>query len=329
MTPQQVSEAFCFVQRDQGPVTCVGSVRDAVAGLAENAHRTWINLLAPDREHLAHLVATLGFHELAVEDLFSPRSRAKVEEYPGHLFCVFPALNLNPGADPLDIINFNAFLGKNYLISAQLAPLPAVGDVRAELEQGRLGLSEGADFLLYRLLDALVDEYLAVSDEISEQIEALEERLFVRFDPALSAEIFKLKRRVTWLRRRSGPQRDILNCLVHRPHELVGKKTQVYLRDVHDHVFRVSANLDTFHELLQGAFDAHLTRLSHRTNEVMKLLSIVATIVLPLNVLTGLYGTNFSVLPGRDHPWAFWFFCAVLLCVVLLGVLLIRIRRWL
>jgi len=323
----QVSEVTAFACHGANQAVCACHFDDALAALGDPNVRVWINFLAPDQAHLLKVVAKLGFHELAVEDVFSPRSRAKIEEYAGHLFCIMPALNPNTEADPFDTINLNAFLGSNYLITAQRAPLPAVAALKYELERGSASVRRGPDFALYRLLDAIVDEYLPLADAIGERIEALEERIFEQFDRTVSADIFRLKRDVALLRRRMGPQREIINSLTNRPHEMISPETQIYLRDVYDHVFRINDNVDTFRDLLQGALDSYLTQVSNRTNEVMKLLSIVATIVLPLNMLTGLYGTNFGYLPGAENPYGFWIFCAGLLSVGLLATLLFRLRR--
>ncbi len=323
------SEVLCFVGSPDGATVCACHYREALDALGDPQKTVWINFLAPNEDHLAEVVSKLGFHELAVEDVFSARSRAKVEEYPGHLFCVVPALNLNPGADALDIINLNAFLGRNYLISAQRAPIASVNRIREEMERGDPPLLRGADFVFYRLLDGVADEYLSATDRISEQLDGVEDRIFAKFDPQVSSAIFSLKHEAAWLRRRVAPQRGMINTLTNRSHELISPETQVYLRDVHDHIHRVSDNLDTFHDLLQSALDVYLALSASRTNQVMKFLSIVGAIVLPLNVLTGLYGTNFVHLPGSEHPHGFWVFSAVLASAALSAILLVRSRKWL
>jgi len=325
----QISEVHAYVSRSDTHNVCACHFDDALALLEDPDVRVWINFLAPDAQHLARVVAKVGFHELAVEDVFSPRSWPKVEEYQGHLFSVVPALNLVTRGEFLDAINLNAFLGRNYLITAHRAPLQAVTDVRQQMERGDAPLIRGPDFVFYRLLDAIIDEYLPASDAVSHSLDSLEGRIFDHFDPRVSADVFKLKREVAWLRRRIGPLRGIIHILTNRPHELIQSDTQTYLRDVHDHIFRISENLDAFHDILQSALDAYLTQISNRNNEVMKLLSIVATIILPLNLMTGLYGTNFDELPGRTGTYSFWIFCAAMVAVAAAGAVLIRLRKWL
>jgi len=325
----EFSEVLCFVSSTDRAATCPCPFREALDALGDPHKTVWINFLAPNDGQLAEVVSKLGFHELAVEDVFSARSRAKVEEYPGHLFCVVPSLNLNPGADALDIINLNAFLGRNYLISAQRAPIASIKRIRDEMERSNPPLLRGADFVFYRLLDGISDEYLASTDRISEQLDEVEERIFTKFDPNVSTAIFSLKHQAAWLRRRITPQRGIINTLTDRSHELISAETQVYLRDVRDHIHRISDNLDTFHDLLQSALDVYLALSASRTNQVMKFLTVVGAIVLPLNVLTGLYGTNFAYLPGGEHRYGFWVFSAVLASAALSAILLVRSRKWL
>ena len=326
---EQTSELLCYVHSDDQPTATPCGLSDALAALDVPQRRVWINILAPDKKLLGKIVARLGFHELAVEDVFSPDSRAKVEEYAGHVFCVVPALNLNTTHELFDIVNLNAFLGQNFLITTQRAPIPAVSRASDRMERGDAPLRRGPDFVLYQLLDTVVDEYLVLSDQLNDEIDALEDRVFGSPDATVPQAIFKLKHQAAWLRRRVSPQREILNFLTNRPHELISRETQIYLRDVYDHVYRITENVDAFRDLLQGSLDAYLTQMANRTNEVMKVLSVVATIVLPLNVLTGLFGTNFAVLPGSGNPYGFWVFCGVLAVTGVAATLLFRLRRWL
>jgi magnesium transporter len=322
------SEVTCFVgEPDHGRVRAA-PFAEALRALEEPKKRVWINLLAPDKQRLGEVCAKLGFHELAVEDVFSHRSRVKIEEYKGHLFCISAALNRNPGAEELDIINLNAFLGPNYLITAERAPLPVVALVARDMGGGEPPLLRGADFVLYRLLDGIVDEYTDGADRVSTQLDEIEECIFARFDPTISSRIFTLKHQTAWARRRIAPQRNIIATLTHHPHELIRPETQVYFRDVEDHIGRIADNLDTFHDLLQGALDVYLSLAAGRTNQQMKLLSVMGAVMLPMNMLIGLYGTNFIVLPGSDHPRGFWFFCGLVASVGVTAAFLFRMRRW-
>ncbi len=322
-------ELLCYVtSEDKTAVRRVG-LPEAMTALDDPNCFVWIDLLAPRRDVLERLVSRLGFHELAVEDVSSPQSRAKVEEYEGHLFCVAPALNKSTPDDLFDIVNLNGFLGPNYLITTHREEITATSFVAECMDKGDPPLLRGPDFVLYQQLDRLVDEYLDLSNELNDSVEVLEKRIFGPLDAAIPQSIFQFKHQAALLRRRVGPLREILNFLTNRPHDLVKRDTQLYLRDVYDHVYRISEGVDSLRDLLQGALDAYLSTVANRSNEVMKVLTVVATIVLPLNVLTGLFGTNFNTLPGAESPYGFWVFCGVLLIAGLASTILFRFRRWL
>jgi magnesium transporter len=301
---------------------------EALSAIDRPDARVWINLLAPAQSDLVPIAQKLQLHELAIEDVFSAQSHAKIEPYPSNLFCVIPALNLTTSDDLFDVVNLNAFLGPNYLITAERAALPAVGSTKAWLARSSESLRRGPDFLLYLLLDGIVDEYLDLTDQMNDQVDGLEERIFGTPDKSVSEAIFDLRHKAAWLRRLVSPQREILNILTNRPHEFISRDTQLYLRDVYDHVQRVRENAEIFHDLLQGAMETYLTLVANRTNEVMKLLAAVGTVVLPINVITGLYGTNFDVLPGSKNPYGFWVLCSAVILAATTMTLVFRSRKW-
>lgn len=322
------TDVTCLIAAAGSSATRTCGLAEALLAIDRKDTRVWINFLTPTKADIHLLAQKLTIHELAIEDVFSAQSHAKVEPYPGHLFCVIPALNLTTSDDLFDVVNLNAFLGPNYLVTAQRAALPAVNNAREWLARSSELLQRGPDFLLYRLLDGIVDEYLDLSDQMTNRVDALELRIFGVADNSISEEIFELRSKAAWLRRLISPQREILNVLTNRPHEYISRDTQLYLRDVYDHVQRVRENAEIFHDLLQGAMETYLTLVANRTNEVMKLLAAVGTIVLPINMLTGLYGTNFDVLPGSENPWGFWIFCAALGLTATAMALLFRARKW-
>ena len=322
------AEVICFVVPAGSDVAARCGLTEALRAIELADTRVWINLLAPTQADVQLIAKKLEFHELAVEDIFSVQSHSKVEPYPGHLFSVIPALNLTTSEDLFDVVNLNAFLGRNFLVTTQRATLPSVTNAADWLARTAELLKRGPDFLLYHLLDGIVDEYLDLSNQLTDQVDGLESRVFGTPDQSISAEIFELRSKAAWLRRLISPQREILNVLTNRPHEFISRETQLYLRDVYDHVQRVRENSEIFHDLLQGAMETYLTLVANRTNEVMKVLAAVGTVVLPINMLTGLYGTNFVVLPGSQNPLGFWIFCAALILTATAMILLFRARKW-
>jgi magnesium transporter len=297
--------------------------------VAKDPHQVvWINFFQPTSEELGVVSQALSLHELTLEDLQNARVRPKVEEFEDHMFVVFKALNLNEGEDVLDVINLNLLLFKNTLITAHQKPLPSVKALLDSERERPTCIQRGPAFVMYAILDRIVDEYFPLMDELDETTEDIQVRIFERFDPNVSSRIFEWKTRVAHLRRRVGPQREMLMNLANRPHPLIPPKIQVYLRDVYDHLIRIYDNLESYRDILQGAMDSYMTQVSNRMNEVMKVLSIVATIMLPLGILTGLYGTNFEVLPGARGAYSFWIFVGGMLTVAAGGAIFFRLRRW-
>jgi len=300
----------------------------ALAAFEDPRSLVWINLLRGTDDELRSVGGALGIHELTLEDVQAPRLRPKVEDFETYSFVVFKALNFNPGEDRLDVINLNCILFRNALVTAQLKPLLSIKELLAEARENRLAVKNGASFLLYHVLDRVVDRYFPLMDEIDEKLDEVQARIFERFDRDVSATIFDAKTQVAHLRRRVGPQREILMNLSNRPHSLIAPKVQVYFRDVYDHIIRIHDNLESYRDILQGAMDSYMTQLSNRMNEVMKVLSIVATIMLPLGILTGLYGTNFDVLPGARNPFGFWIFLGGMLLMVVGATVFFKIKKW-
>ena len=324
---KQATEISCYVAVGDAKIPTPCGLADALTAIDQPDTRVWINVLAPTPADFAPIAQKLTLHELAVEDVFSPHSQAKIEPYPSNLFCVIPALNLTTSDDLFDVVNLNAFLGRNYLVTAQRAALPAVATGKIWIARSSEYLRRGPDFLMYLLIDGIVDEYLDLTDQMNEKIDGLEERIFGTPDKTVSESIFELRRQAAWLRRLVSPQREILNILTNRPHEFVSRDTQLYMRDVYDHVQRVRENSEIFHDLLQGAMETYLTLVANRTNEVMKLLAAVGTVVLPINVITGLYGTNFDVLPGARNPYGFWVLCTAVILAATAMTLIFRARK--
>ena len=320
-------ENCCVFDKKSGLRTDL-TLQTALEAAKDPQQVVWINLFQPTHEELDVVSQSLNLHELTLEDLQNARVRPKVEEFEDHIFVVFKALNLNEGEDILDFINLNMLLFRNILITAHLKLLPSVAALLDSERTRPTCIQKGPAFLMYTILDRIVDEYFPLMDELDDTTEEIQSRIFERFDTNVSSQIFEWKTRVAHLRRRVGPQREMLMNLANRPHPLIPTKIQVYFRDVYDHLIRIHDNLESYRDILQGAMDSYMTQVSNRMNEVMKVLSIVATIMLPLGILTGLYGTNFEVLPGAKGPLSFWVFVGAMLAVAAGAAIFFKLRRW-
>lgn len=279
---------------------------EELPALLSNGHQVWLDVLRPTEENIAWLRKVFAFHDLALSDILNNETRPKQESYGDILFTVFGAINLNPGEEALDTINLNLFLSEQYVVSVHLQPLKTVRQLKESIEQGREHITRGPDYLYYRLLDGVVDYYFDVFNGIEERLDRLEERIFSHNPTGVQEEILAVRKGAASLRASLGPKRDALKILVYAEFPQLQKDTQTHLRDVLDHVMRMWDTLESQREVINGLMDSHLIQLSNRMNEVMKILSIIATIMLPLSFVTGVFGMNFDAIPGLHSPLGFW-----------------------
>lgn len=292
----------------------------------------WVDLDSTNMHQHALLEKIFGFHPLAIEDTLSPGSRVKFEEYDRYVFVVIAVIRLDEGTpEPFDLATSNLyfFLGKNYLVTVHALPSNACGAVRERLMRNPELLSRGAEMTMHNIIDQSVDAYFPLVEQLNGLVDGLEERLFEQFDERLIHEIFKAKRAAYSLRRHVGPLREVLNIMTNRPCGYIRPETQLYYRDVYDHTIRITESVDTTRDLLAGVLETYLSQTSNRMNKVMKQLSIVATIALPLIVVGGIYGMNFQHLPLTDHPWGFWIALASMVGVSAIVVGWLHRNRWL
>jgi magnesium transporter len=207
-------------------------------------------------------------------------------------------------------------------------PARAVDVVRDRLERGPDLLARGVELITHGVLDNVVDEFLPMVDQVDELVNALEEKLFERYDEQAIKEIFQIKRLVVQLRRYLGPMREVLNILTNRPHACIQSSAQIYFRDVYDHTIRIVESLESVRDLVATVLDTYLTQASNRLNRVMKSLSVVGTISLPLVVVGGMFGMNFHGIPFAQSAWGFAFGVALQVVLALAVYWYIRRRGW-
>lgn len=269
----------------------------------------WVDIDSTNNHQHALLEKIFEFHPLAVEDTLSPGTRVKLEEYDRYLFVVMAGLRFDKATpDPFDLETFNLyfFLGRNFLVTVHAVPSQSCGAVRERLMRNPDLLARGAEMTMHGIIDQSVDAFFPLVEELNTMVQELEEQVFEKFDEELIHEIFKAKRSAFSVRRHVGPLREVLNILSNRPTAYIRPETQLYYRDVYDHTIRITESVDTLRDLLGGVLETYLSQTSNRMNRIMKQLSVVSTIALPLIVIGGIYGMNFAHLPLTDHPWGFW-----------------------
>lgn len=321
-----VPRSFVFdaegrVQRD----VALRQLADAVRG---GAGQLWVDVDSTNRHQVAVLEKLFRFHHLAIEDTLNPNSRAKVEEYDDYLFLVVRGVRFceETQHDPYDLETYNLyfFLGTNYLVTVHGEWSESLRMVAERVERNPDMLGRGVERVMHAVMDASVDAYFPIIDQVNEFIDGLEERVFVSFDQEALRDIFAVKRLVLNLRRHLMPQREVFNILTNRPTKLLTHETQLYFRDVYDHVLRINDALDTFRDLLSSTLDSYLTQVSNRLGMITKGLSVIATLSVPFVVVSGMWGMNFTHIPLSEHRYGFWL---MLVLQLGMGVLLVAILR--
>lgn len=263
----------------------------------------WVDLYAPTKEESAVLTTVFSFHPLALEDCETRRQHPKVDGYGAYLFILTHGVHPESSFREFRTRQLAIFLGQNYLVSYHREKSRSVEHT---LESGRRNprlLDGGPGWILYSLLDFQVDQYLPVMDNFQKKVDEIEEQCFSSPTSAIMQEVFDLRKALMRLRRISGYQREVVMRLTRREFREVDEKTAINLRDVHDHLVRVTDLADSYRELIVGALQAHLTIVSNKTNEIMRVLTVIATLFIPLTFIAGVYGMNFPDMP--EYHWKY------------------------
>lgn len=288
----------------------------------------WVDIDNRQQDEVALLSDVFHFHPLAIEDSLNPESRVKVEEYSSFMILIVRTVAfLDETEDPYDIetVNFTCFLGGNYLVTVHGAQTHPV-DATVELLKKRPELaSAGSSRLMHAVVDQAVNAYFPILDQLDAFMDGLEEKVFASFDQTAFREIFNVKRLVLSLRRHLAPERDVFVVLSNRPSALLTPDTQVYFRDIYDHILRINDSLETYRELLSSTLESYLTQVSNQLGSVTKALSAVAAVSVPFVVVSGMWGMNFEKVPFADASYGFWIMMFVQLA---LGGLLLFFLRW-
>jgi magnesium transporter len=292
---------------------------------------SWINVDGlHDTEALGALGAHFGLHPLVMEDIVNTRQRPKLEDYGQYVYLVCRMISFNEETSHIETEQVSIVLMPHVVLSFQEHPGDVFEPVRERIRIGRGRIrGGGASYLAYALMDAVVDHYFVVLEKLSDRIETLEEELLESPTQEQLETIHELKREMILLRRSVWPLREVLAALQRTDSPLVGEETVVFLRDVYDHTVQVVEVVESFRDILSGLQDLYLTSISNRMNEIMKVLTIIATIFIPLTFLAGIYGMNFERMPELGWKWSYAVFWVVILALGGVMVAFFRRRKWL
>ncbi|HUW96817.1 MAG TPA: magnesium/cobalt transporter CorA [Anaerolineae bacterium] len=300
--------------------------------LSEAPAVTWINVDGIHQvEVVEELGQRLGLHPLVLEDILNPEQRPKMEDLGDYLYLVLKMLDWDDAGGEMTVEQVSMLVGANYVISLQEQP---GGDVlrpiRDRIREAKGSIREqGPDYLAYALLDGVVDRYFGVLEGLGEKVEDLEEELITSPTPDTLQQLHDLKRKMIYMRKSVWPLREVVAALERSGSSLIGESTGPYLRDVYDHVIQVMDAVETLRDMLSGMLDIYLSSISNRMNEVMKVLTIFASIFIPLTFVAGVYGMNFAYMPELAWRWAYPSLWVVMVAVAVTMLVYFRRKRWL
>jgi len=291
----------------------------------------WIDLEAPTDRELRLLEDPFGFHPLAIEDCLTPDHQPKVESFGSHLFLIARGLDFNPPVEGFQTIKLAAFLGPGYLVTYPRRPMRSVGAVldRFRTVRDDAAVPPGPTRLLAQILDQMIEYYFPVLEAVEEELDDLEEAIFLGTSGTETLDrLLKARRKVVEVRRTISPHREVFSRISRGEFPQVEETSLVFWRDLFDSVHRLTEEADSYRELLGSTLDAHLSMASQRLNEVMKVLTIFATIMLPLTFIVGVYGMNFDYIPELHWRYGYFAVWAVMVAVVAGLLRFFRRRGW-
>ncbi len=292
---------------------------------------TWINV---EGIHQPEVISVLGehfgLHPLLLEDITTAGQRPKLDDYGDYIFIVLQMLSYDQSKKSIIAEQVSLVLGENFVISFQEG---IKGDVfepvreRIRSSKGRIRSSK-SDYLAYMLIDAIIDNYFVILEKVGDHIEKLEEKIVKEHSPEISRLIHHLKRELIYLRKATWPVREVLSGMERSESKLVHKNTRIYLKDIYDHTVQVIETIETFRDLSSGLLDIYFSGISNKLNEVIKVLTIIGTIFIPLTFVTGIYGMNFDFMPELRWQYGYFLALGIMGLIALLMLWFFRRKKW-
>lgn len=294
----------------------------------------WVDFIGEAPEVAEPILRSLGFHPLAIDDALQETHTSKVDDWGDHLYIVFNVLNYKQenGSFVSEIDELDVFLGKNYIITHHDQLLPAIEDAWSACQRDVRHVHDGPDHLLYRIVDSLVMSYMPVIDQIDAQVDQIEDQVFDRPRPDTLEHIFALKRLLLTMRRILLPQREVLNKLSRDDYRVIDPKDRIFFRDIYDHLVRLHDLNENLRDLVSGVLDSYLSVTNNRMNEVMKTLTIITTLFMPITFVTGFFGMNFFEPVANFLHWTseqtFDIMLGIIVSLPIIMYLWMRRRTW-
>jgi magnesium transporter len=310
------------------------TVNDYPAALQDKAGVLWVDFTGEDPESSEQvLLKTFGFHPLAVDDALHETHVPKVDDWEEYLYIAMHAISFTSGNEDIEAIELDTFLGKNYIVTHHDLPIQALDRIWDTCTRDLRHFKQGADHILYKLTDELIVDYMNVVESLDEEIELVEDKVFSRPSAEIVQQIFTLKRATLHLRRYLSPLREVLNKLARDNYAVIDVKDRIYFRDIYDHLVRLHDISESLRDLVGGVLDTYLSVINNRMNEIMKTLTLITTLFMPISFVAGFFGMNFfqpvapNLIPWTGNPA----FVAMMIIVIATPVGMffwMRRRKW-
>lgn len=292
---------------------------------------SWINI---DGLHEVEIIekigAAFGIHPLTLEDIVHTGQRPKVDDFGDYIYIVFKMLAFHEATCHISAEQVSLILGPRFLISFQEMEGDVFNFVRERLRKGSVQLRKsGPDYLAYALMDAVVDHYFLILEKMGERIEQFEDQVYSGPTPEILQAIHDLKREIIYFRKQVWPMREVINSWHKTESPLVQQANKIFIQDVYDHTIQVIDTIESFRDIISGMMDLYLSMISNKMNEVMKVLTIMATIFIPLTFVAGIYGMNFRYMPELEWKWSYPVLWVVLIMICCGMLLYFKRKRWL
>ncbi|MGD9335090.1 MAG: magnesium/cobalt transporter CorA [Desulfobacterales bacterium] len=292
---------------------------------------TWLNIDGiHDVELIEKIGANFNIHSLILEDIVNTGQRPKTDDFETYNYFVLKMLYLDEQNDEVRSEQVSLVLGNNFLISFQEAEGDVFTLVRDRIRKGKRRIRKnGCDYLAYALIDAVIDHYFVILESIGATIESLEEELLDEPAQVTMQSIHELKRELIYMRKQVWPLREMINTVIRGELSLVHEQTIVFFKDVYDHTIQIIDTIESYRDVLSGMLDLYLSTISNRMNEVMKVLTIIATIFIPITFVAGIYGMNFKYMPELEWKWGYLAVWSIIGGIALLMIFFFRRKKWL
>ena len=333
-----------FIRFSDGRLSQDADPKNLAAALRDHGAVFWVDMEKPNDEEYALLDEVFGFHPLAIEDSINRAQRPKIESYnhvgdacqQGYFYMVIHGADLVKTTGKLKTEELDMFVSERYLLTIHDGPMSALEPLLARAKgDPKLALEPGIDLLLHHVLDRLVDKYQPILEDMQDALDELEEEAMTDPTPGLLTRVTLKKRELLALRRIIGPQREVLAQLTRGEVPFIRESTRIYLRDVLDHLIRAVETIELYRDLVVGVRDIYMSSISNNLNHIMKTLTIITVVALPMSIVTSFFGMNFStehVGPWGwllNHPAGFWVSMLFIVGMVIALLALFRSRRWL